>query len=80
MVELKNLMINEKGIVTGDIYPEDAKTPGRIVMSKDELIDYTMPEGYEGYDNHLHHAEWFIMENCEKIKSGEIKNSLIMWY
>ena len=79
MIRLKNLAIDENGNVIADAYPEDAKTPGRIVMSKDELIDYTLPEGYDWCENHLHHAEWFIMKNYEKIKSGEIKEPLIMW-
>lgn len=79
MVKLKNLMINEKGIVTGDIYPEDAKVPGQIKVSRDGLIDYTLPEGYEWCGNHLQHSEHFIISNYDKIRSGEIKEPLIMW-
>lgn len=79
MVRLKNLVIDENGNIIADVYPEDAEIPGNIIVSKEKLIEFSLPKKYEWCKKHIYHAERFIRKNYDKIKMGEIKDYSIVW-
>ena len=84
MIKLKNLKIDEQENIICDAYPESAKEPGKIVVSKEEMIDFSLPQGYEWCEYHIRHAERYIIDNyndlISKIRNNEIKTGLlIMW-
>ena len=79
MVKLKNLEKNNN-IGRCDIIPEDSPISGHITLSLDsgELIEYSLPAGYEWCLSHVHHAA----RNLVKIIHSDIphKEYLVMWY
>lgn len=84
MIRLKNLVIDEYGNIVADIYPEDAENPGKISISKNKMLDFSLPEQYEWCKRHIRHAEKYIVDNFDevvkKIMNDEIKTELlIMW-
>lgn len=84
MVKLKNLKIDEQKNIVADVYPENAKEPGEIIVSKKEMVDFSLPKGYEWCEYHIDHAKRYIMNNYDKliakIRNNEIKGELlIMW-
>lgn len=84
MIKLKNLRIDEQKNIVADAYPENSKEPGEIIVSKKEMVDFSLPKDYEWCEYHIRHAERYIIDNYEslatKIKNNEIKGELlIMW-
>lgn len=79
MVLLKNFKY-ENGNIEADIYPESSTIPGKVIVSPEgEMVEYSLPEGYEYCTIHVSHARWFIYENFDKILDSEITKQLIMW-
>ena len=80
MIRLKNIEKNDLDIVTCDIYPEDSANPGKISFDMNTLniLDFSLPFGYEWGKCHVIHAGNALKEMC---KSGHLQNEkMVMWY
>lgn len=79
MVKLKNLEKNNN-IGRCDIIPEDSPISGHITLSLDsgELIEYSLPAGYEWCLSHVHHAARNLVKILDSVNPQ--KEYLVMWY
>lgn len=76
MVVLKNIIKNNDYLEC-DIFPEDSKLPGHIVISDEEIIAYSLPDGYEYCLNHVRHA---FKRLKEEINKNQFDNSIsVIW-
>ena len=80
MVKLKNIKRIDSRVAECDIYPEDSKESGHIVVDyiENSLIRYTLPKGYEWYTNHVSHAQWVLVEMMNE--NNPATERLVMWY
>ncbi len=79
MIQLKNIKINGTQI-SCEIIPEDSAEKGYIVVDikTGEIIDYSLPPGYDWCKNHINHARLALLKMS---KSKDIpKDKLLMWY
>lgn len=78
MVKLKNLKRNDH-IGECDIFPEDSLRAGHIVidLDREELQEYSLPDGYEWCVNHVHHAAKGLADLLREGKMPE--EYLMMW-
>jgi hypothetical protein len=80
MVKLKNIVINGNAAKC-NIYPEDSikNSSLKVNLQTGEIISYTLPVGYEWYENHIAHANNYLVE-VGKLNNEISTEKLIMWY
>lgn len=79
MVKLKNIEIRGS-VISCEIFPEDSRSSGILAVDaeKEEIIRYTLPEGFEGCTSHVHHAK---NELIKLFKAGDAPmEKVLMWY
>ena len=80
MVRLSNIEFDGE-VICCDIFPEDSKVCGRLEVNtaSNEIIEYSLPCGYEWCRSHIGHARDFLLSLS---KNGEAipKEKTIMWY
>ena len=71
----------DKGsVISCEIFPEDSRRSGILAVDaeKEEIIRYTLPEGFEGCTSHVHHAK---NELIKLFKAGDAPmEKVLMWY
>ena len=79
MVRLENIVIGDVSAWC-DIYPEDCTQPGRIGIDVEngELLEYSLPTGYEWCRNHVNHARRALIKAVKAEKMPV--QMLAMWY
>lgn len=77
MVKLKNLKKNNDTILC-DVFPEDSVNSGTLVVNTSgNVIDYSLPDGYEWCINHIYHAARKIRE---LVNNGTLPSEItVMW-
>ncbi len=78
MVKLRNIKKNN-GLIECDIYPEDCKLNGHIVVdiTSKELKEFSLPEGYEWCRNHVTHAKSQLVNLVSK--NTFLNEYTVMW-
>lgn len=77
MIKLKNLKKNDTNVLC-DVIPEDSSNSGSLIVSVNgDVINYTLPSGYEWCINHIYHAARKIKELVNK---GTLPSEItVMW-
>lgn len=78
MIKLKNIKIDDK-LAVCDIIPEDSTEKGFIEVNLEtqEVINFSLPKGYEWCKNHISHA---VNALIQMAVSGNVQDSVIMWH
>lgn len=78
MIQLKNIEKNNNTIQCL-IIPEDSKETGTLnVDLSNDSFEYSLPNGYEWCESHVHHAVRALIDMAKS--NSLVKEKLIMWY
>lgn len=77
MIQLKNIE-KKYNTIQCLIIPEDGKEPGTVnVDLSKESFEYSLPDGYEWCESHVHHAVRALIDMTKS--NSLVKEKFIMW-